>query len=332
MQLGLPERESEWAAEGKKLHLAIATGDRSGLDADQVALVDRCLEFALGLANEPNDVMLFEQPINVLSENGLLITSGTVDCVIVKANSQLIVIDWKFGYNKVSEVLRNIQLAAYCVGAMQCFKSDRCIGYVYQPRIKNVSLYEFTNPRSIIANINGIIERTTREKMVLNPSEEACRYCRARLNCPAFRVKFQKLSACRENFDFSNLSHLTALYESSRAVKSFINEIESEVRKVVETTGSCGRYVFQISEGSREIKDLNSLYAAVKDYLTQGEFNDICKVTIGKLESSLSERIAAEAKAKGETITKTEAMSRCRKIIAPLITHGAQTKKIVEQE
>ena len=108
-------------------------------------------------------------------------------------------------------------------------------------------------------------------------------------------------------------------------------EVEAAVKKVIEAKGRCGNYVFQTAEGAREVKDLNALYAVVKDYLTPQEFNAVCKITLGKFEAALSETLIAEAAAKGEKLTKTEAKSRCYSMISSLITRGNPTKKIVEE-
>ena len=100
---------------------------------------------------------------------------------------------------------------------------------------------------------------------------------------------------------------------------------------MIEQRGSCGKYVFQISDGAREIKDLNSLYAIVKDYLTPQEFNSVCKLTLGKFESLLSDKLISEAEVNGEKLTKTDAKKMVYGMISSLITKGNPVKKIVEK-
>ena len=331
MQQGLPEEESEWAAEGTRLHHAVAMQNVDGLNDEQATAVQKCLDLLKELST-PEDQITFEQQVTVKDADGTLLTEGFVDAIIWNPNTKkLIVVDWKFGYNPVKDVSGNIQVASYAAGAMQKFKVSQCEAYVFQPRIFRKSRYLFTNEEAIVANIRSIIHKAKSRDLVLKAGEDACRYCRARLNCPAFRLNFQRLSACKPDYDLSDIPTLVSLYEASKEAKSFIAEVESAVKKVIEDKGRCGNYVFQTAEGAREVKDLNALYATVKDYLTPQEFNSVCKITLGKFETALAEKLIAEAAARGEKLTKTEAKSRCYAMISPLITRGNPTKKIVEE-
>jgi hypothetical protein len=78
------------------------------------------------------------------------------------------------------------------------------------------------------------------------------------------------------------------------------------------------------------VKDLNALYAVVKDYLTPAEFNSVCKLTLGKFEDLFAGKLIAEADIQGQKLTKAQAKSAVFEKIRDLITHGTPTKKIVE--
>lgn len=333
MQLGIERPESEYAKEGTRLHEAVATRNVDGLDDEQTIAVQKCLDFLDSFIHEGDEVYS-EQKVEVKDTDGLVLTFGTADIIIRHAEGDydkpITIIDWKFGWNPVKNVNENIQLATYAVGAMMKYGANSCDCWVFQPRINHKSHHCFMNAAAIVANIQSIIKRATSERMVLNATEESCRYCAARLNCPAFRLAFQRLTACKSDYDLSDIPTLVSLYDASKGVKSLIGEIENEVKKVIEEKGQCGRYVFQVTDGAREVKDLNALYATVKDYLTQREFNDVCKVTLGKLENAVAEKLIAEANSKGEKLGKGQAKSVCYNMIASLISRGAPTKKIVE--
>lgn len=330
MQKGIPESESEIAKEGQLLHNAVATGDLKGLDDEQTKAVQKCQAFIDEFWSE-GDELFFEKKVAVYDpETNEIITFGTVDAVIVKQRKTIIAPDWKFGYNPVKNVSENIQLAAYAAGLMQLFVgASGCDSWVIQPRISNRSYHRFTNLSAIIANIKSIIKRAKSDRLVLNATEDSCRYCIARLNCPAFRLKFQRLAACKRDYDLSNIDTLVKLYDASRGVSAIIREIENEVKKVIEDKGSCGPYRFEISEGSRQIKDLNSLYAMLKEFVTPNEFNNVCSVTLGKLEKLMSEKLVADAKAHGETLSKVAASERFYGMVGGLISRGSPSKKIV---
>lgn len=329
MQKGIPETETEYAREGKLLHNAVATGNLHGLNDEQKRMVEECNNF-LEKFLVPGAEVYTEKTVCIRDpESCEIITFGTED-IIIKKDDCLTMIDWKFGYTPVSNVRENIQMASYAAGGMQLFRVPHSDNWVFQPRIHHKSHHVFTNERAIISNIRNIIRRAQSDTMTLKATEESCRYCRARLNCPAFRVKFQRLTASRGDYDLTDTNTLVRLYDASRGLNAFIKEIEAAVKKAIERDGQCGKYRFDITEGSRQIKDLNALYAKLKDYVTQKEFNDICTVTLGKLESLMSRKLIAEAKARGETMSNTAAVKLFYDMVSELVTRGSGSKRIVE--
>jgi hypothetical protein len=330
MQQGLPDVETEWSKEGTLLHNAVATGNTAGLNDEQKEVVERCLNFWDALVQEGDEVYV-EQKFSVLDTDKEELTYGFIDlCVFNRETGELLVVDWKFGYIPVKDVDQNIQLATYAVAAMQRFGVSKCKCFVFQPRINKHTTYTFANPDAILHNIRIIISRAKDSKIVLNAQQDACRYCKARLTCPAFRVEFQKLTASRGDYDLTDTNTLEKLYDTTKDVKTFISEIERLVKQTIEEKGSCGKYVFQTSEGAREIKDLNALYAVVKDYLTTAEFNSVCKLTMGKFEDLLAGKLIKEVEIQGGKLTKAQAKTVVYEKIRDLITRGNPTKKIVE--
>jgi hypothetical protein len=329
MQKGLPDTTSPAAEEGTLLHAAVANNSTEGLNSEQTTAVESCLNYLDSITCDGDDVFpeigikLFH-----LDTNDLL-TEGTADVIKVSRRGELDVIDWKFGYTPVNNVSNNIQLATYAAGAMLKFGFNKCNAHVFQPRIKRFSTYTFTDFNAIVRNVQNIIKNAQSYKIVLNATDDSCRYCKARLNCPAFRMKYQKLAASSTKYDLNNPNILEELYEVSRDVKTFINEIENKMKQTIEEQGSCGKYVFDIKDGAREIKNLNRLYSVVKDYLTPQEFNDTCKVTLGKLESALAEKFIAAEAILGNKLTKTDAKKKCYDMLSELVSRGNPTKTIV---
>lgn len=332
MQQGLPEHESEYAKEGQLLHEAVALGKLDGLNSEQKGLVEKSLSF-LDEIDATHDVISLHHEEHVqIKETDSLLTEGTADVITENRDDTICVIDWKFGWNPVNDVSSNIQLAAYAVGAMQKFGKSSCTCYVYQPRLKKKSSYVFSNPQAIIQNIQTLIFMASCDSvMLLRPSEDACRYCRARLNCPAFRVKFQKLAAAKADYDLDNPNTLSELYGASRSVKSVISEIESKLKSVIEKNGSCGNWIIETTEGSRKINDLNALFDKLKDLVTPREFNSVCSVTMGKMETLVSDKLVTAARARGEKLSREAARRQLADMIDGLVTRGTPSKKIVEK-
>ena len=329
MQKGLPDTTSAAAEEGTLLHAALAKFSADGLNSEQTEVFESCVNYLDSLTTGTgNDEIITELPLTI-KDGSEVLTTGTADVVIYNSDMhEVSIIDWKFGYTPVMNVMNNIQLATYAVGAMQKYGVSTCKAHVFQPRIRIVSGYTFTDQKAIIANINNIINKAQSEKLVFNATDESCRYCKARLNCPAFRMKYQKLAASSATYDLTNINTLVELYEASRSIKTFVSDIENRVKQVIEEQGECGKYVFDIKEGNREIKDLNTLYSVVKDYLTPQEFNNACKVSIGKLEKLLAEKFIAAEAITGVKLTMTEAKKRCYDMLSTLVTRGNPTKTI----
>lgn len=333
MQQGLPEQESEYAKEGQLLHDAVASGNFENLTGDQKSLCEECQNVVRALvAVHGKREINYEEYVQIKDYiTGEPLTEGTADVIIEHPDDTISVIDWKFGWNPVNDVANNIQLAAYAVGAMQKFNKTSCRCYVFQPRIKNKSSHTFTGSGAIVANIELLIKRASDESnMRLNPSESACRYCLARLNCPAFRVKFQKLAAARNDYDLTNPNILSNLYEASKGLKTFISDIEGRVKKYIAENGKCGKWVIETSEGSRKIDNLNALYDLIKDFVTPREFNEICSVSVPQMENLVAEKLIAEAKARGEKLTKDAAKKQVFAMVNPLIYRASPSQKIVE--
>jgi RecB family exonuclease len=327
MQLGLPEPSASSAAEeGTLLHERVAQRSTDGLDDIQADLVESCWNFLDATAQGDGDEVLQEQKLGVDNAQGDQVTFGTVDAIIRHSNGTLSVIDWKFGYRPVNDVANNAQLAAYCAAAMQHFGANECNGYIYQPRLKNTSHFKYTNRQAIVQFIEGVIGQATGEKMILNPGEDQCRYCRARLGCPAFRVKYQQFAAlAAEKYEDERI--LAELYDESKQIKTYIAQVEDAVKEMIEKTGRCDRYVFATSEGYRQIPDLNALYDRIRDLITPREFNEICSVSVTKLDSLLSSKIQAASE---EKMSKAAAKKEASEMVADLITRGTPTRRIVE--
>jgi CRISPR/Cas system-associated exonuclease Cas4 (RecB family) len=325
MQVGIPEQPaSEYAEEGRMLHECVATGSTEGISETQEELVQSCWDFLNGIRQEDDEV-IHEQKIEISSENGEVLTFGTADVIIKHKSGEVSVIDWKFGYTPVKHPAENAQLATYSAAAMEFSGASECTGYIYQPRLRYTAKFRFTNRPAIVKNIEHIIRQATGEKLILCANDESCRYCKARLGCPAFREKYQRIMAI-ENSDLESEETLVRLYEDTKVLKPFIAQIEDAVKQMIESVGKCGNYIFKESYGSRKIPDINSLYDRLKDLLTPREFNEICSVSIGKLEALATSKIVAAS----ENMPKAEAKRLFADMVADLIVRGTPSKTIVE--
>lgn len=328
MQLGMEDVDNEYSTEGNLLHEALATGNLDNLDSDQVDLVQLCNRFLDDMVND-GDIVIREERVEVRDTDDTIITYGTCDIIILHLDKSISIIDWKFGYNPVDRVNKNIQIATYAVGAMQKYNATACNCWVFQPRIYHTSNYTFRNADAIISNIKLIIKKAKAPAYVLNPSEVACRYCLAQSKCVAFCEKFNSIvSLDSGGFDLTCESTVERLYEAGKVAKAMIKRIDDALRSIISDTGKCGKYTITTTKGTRQVLDLNSLYAVAKDYLTINEFTGACKVSISKLEPMIVEKLVQEAEWRGEKLTKTSAKKMVNDMFGGLITLGAGSERI----
>ena len=336
MQKGLPEQPSAAADEGTMLHVAVATGKIDNLTPEQMELVEMCMSLRMELLHKGYHHYGSEVHLVVKDADGKVLTEGWADDVFVSyvpgsctVVEKAIAVDYKFGWTRVVEAKENTQTCTYALALHQLFECPIVEAILFQPRIHFRSSYEFIEWPAILVNIKDIIEAARSSKyMWLKPSEAACRYCRARLACPAFRINFQNMQAAASSYDLTNPTILERLYDASKGVKKFLGEIEDAVKTMIEATGRCGKYGFKITDGKREVISLTDMFQRCSDYISQGEFLDLCSIPLGKLESLVADRIKTEADTRGEKITKTEAKRRFFDATRDLVKNGKPTKTI----
>lgn len=328
MQMGLPDTASPEAQEGTMLHECMATGKTDGLDAEQATQVEACNAMLAQVAGEGAKIYK-EMPVEVKDDDGSILTAGTLDVAIVKADNTLAVIDWKFGRRAVTEVNKNMQLATYAVGAMQTLGFEACECHVFQPRIHNHSVYTFAKPEAIKANIRNIIARCKADNLLLCPCDE-CAYCKAKGNCPAFMARYKALAVPQPQLP-EDAEGLARLYEQSLQVEKFCRDIKAAVLQYISDNGSCGPYTIKEKPGNREINNIPEAYGVLQGMVTQQEFLGLCKVSIGGLTDMLVAKMQASAQVAGQKLTKVAAKAQIEEVLAPYVTRGPATRQIVAE-
>lgn len=115
---------------------------------------------------------------------------GTADCILI-GGSTLHVIDFKYGKGVPVSAEENLQMILYALGAYAAcsilYPIDRVKLSIVQPRLSNISEWECDIPE-LLAYGDFIADRAAiafKGEGEFAPSEEACRFCRARAQCRA---------------------------------------------------------------------------------------------------------------------------------------------------
>lgn len=248
METGLPDNGNEYSDDGTARHWVCATcaasGDAvSGYVGSPIALgPGKSITYLAEWVDEDQD---YVDTVRKLADGGDLFVErvvnfeaftqvpgdsfGTADAIILKAlalgQHELIVIDRKTGYHEV-EVERNKQLMLYALGAYAEFgmvydiARVRLIIHQRAAREWDTSIDELLKfgelARSKACTVqnaiamHGKVAQAEWNATFLNPdpSEDACRYCKAMATCPAMRAKVETVTGADFNVVDANLSPL----------------------------------------------------------------------------------------------------------------------------
>ena len=329
MQLGFPPETSPEAEEGTMLHERVRRNDTDGLDVEQAGAVEECRQFLEDTIRDSGlATATFENPLEIHDEDGSLLTKGTADVLLTGKGDTCAVIDWKFGRVPVEDAATNLQLAAYALGAMQLIKAQSCTVHVFQPRIKKHTQYTFSKPEAILQNIQKVISRAKSDALILRAGE-ACRYCKAKAVCPAFRRQTDALAILRDNADaLATPERLAEYYAKTQIVKKFCTQIEDAMKAYLDEHGECAGYFYKEIAGKREVSDIAGLCVAVDGLITHSEFLDCCTASTSKVEALFVEKLTAAATANGGNITKKDAKAKFEEVAAAFIQRGTPSRRI----
>jgi hypothetical protein len=110
----------------------------------------------------------------------------------------LVIVDKKFGFKEVSHAAANLQLRSYaCMGA-ELYPAETVLVAITQPRLPfeqrlTMAAYNRDEIAAARRELAAIVKATQAPDAPLRASEEACRYCKAKLVCEAYRSKFSAL-------------------------------------------------------------------------------------------------------------------------------------------
>jgi hypothetical protein len=228
MEADFPDNGNVFSNEGTARHEVCALGLTTGARAaDHVgAVMPNGVVYRAEWVDEDQDYintvrtladggeLFVERVVNFEAYTGVSGDSfGTADAIILRPISgmfELIVIDRKTGYHEV-EVERNKQLMLYALGALAEFglaydiarvrlvvhqrtarewdcSIDELFEFAYLARQKAVSVQK-------AVQAHGNVPAGEWQRIYLNqdPSEDACRYCKAMAVCPSMQAKVQSV-------------------------------------------------------------------------------------------------------------------------------------------
>lgn len=353
LEAGKPDLETDYAPAGRLFHRYWGNPklDRSFLTADQrdlLELSDRLLRDVLNrLAFETDHFIYVEQTI--VTEK----LTGTPDQVFIwPFRKAALVADLKSGWLAVERAELNLQLRGYAVLVADGYvdeppatQIDDVYVAILQPRLwspsDRITLAHYNRDDIAQARkqIYKIIDDSLKPDAQLHAGEDQCRYCRAKLVCPAFRealalpqIAYENVAqlskAKREAVIADRLKQLSdeQLEQLRNACKlaGYVEEpANDEARSRIEA-GGFTNYTLGKPWEARAITNVRKAIAllALAGVATREEILDICTIPFKQLEESYRERTGA---------TTMEARDKVNRVLASVLEREPRKPKILKK-
>ncbi len=187
--VGYPDTSSPAAAHGTMLHniaeevLRIGFTDASSLESDDWQMVQDYVAYVKDIKHGPGAHLYVEHDVSL--RQYVTDMRGSIDALVVSDNA-IHCIDLKTGAHPVSAE-NNSQLLAYALGATDEFDgwAKEIYVHIWQPgnisttRVTEDELTQFSE--KLMASSTVALEAGAPR----NPSDDACRFCKAAPECPA---------------------------------------------------------------------------------------------------------------------------------------------------
>lgn len=219
------------------------------VNEDMVRYVQDYIDLVRDIQQTTNGDLLVEQKLSLEHLTGEKDATGTADAVIL-TDEQIIIIDLKYGQGNKIFAENNTQLMIYGLAAVEAYslvgdyESVRLI--ISQPRLNHVDewvvsideLNEFAKRVSNTAKLINTLDEDSDLTDLLNPSQDACRYCKASAECKA-QAEYVHKSVAAEFSDLdSPLTVSDATYDNDTLALMFerIGLIEDWIKAVKQAT------------------------------------------------------------------------------------------------
>lgn len=299
----IEEKQSSYALRGSSLHSVaedILLGEEIAKDydgykptkLDMEEIVQPYIDY-IGEFNKFGDnyIEMIEEKVHVHEE-----CSGTADYTYFnKTTGELHVVDLKTGAGVYVYVKGNTQLQIYALGALKALNKlghevKKVFIHVAQPAVDNmrsdeVSLFAL---HQLQKQIDDTIHNVNQGVGVYAPSEEACRWCDHKVDCP----KLNELANEAAKTQFENLE-LNERMKIIPALKQFIKAVEEETLAQLNLGNEVPDFKLIRSKGKRIWKDEEEAMKILRTLgCTKGELekSSIKMLTVAQTEKVLKKK------------------------------------------
>ncbi len=196
---------------------------------------------------------------------------GTGDCVII-AEPTLEIIDFKYGKGHKVNAVNNVQMMLYALGALAAYGDLYEISNIrmtiFQPRISGAT---DTDEKSV-DELLAWAENTVKPRALLAskgegefaPSEEACRFCRAKAKCRARTEKNLALFDEAPNPLLISPSEAGEILKKAKDIETWLKDLNGLVSGALTAGEEVPGWKMVEGRSNRKLADEDKVVAAMK--------------------------------------------------------------------
>jgi hypothetical protein len=258
-----------------------------------------------------------------------------------------LVVDLKTGWAIVESADLNLQLRGYALNVADSFDVDEVFVAILQPRLwspaERITLarYEKADIEKARGQIYAIIDASERKGAPLRAGEEQCRYCKAKLNCKAFRQavalpvasfksELDLTKAAREAFVAERIKQcsdeqLEQVLEACALAKQVSEPAHIEARTRIRD-GRFNRFILGKEFEVRTVTNVRRAIAmlALSGVATREDILDVCEFSIRTIEEKFRD--------KHRGMTWQQARDKINKVLASVIAREPREPKIIKRK
>jgi hypothetical protein len=306
--LGIPERQSEAASRGNRIH-ALAAGekveDASQEERDSAAsceeLAKNVIESTLGVPINDCDEVWRERRLWAKD----LRFSGKPDLVVVSGD-EAVIVDYKTGAGDVTEASGNIQLRALAVLVQQNTMHDlECITVVIiQPLAsQRISVCRYDKSDMAMAGNEAriIVEAAGMAGAARFAGAKQCKYCPARSRCPEALASMSELLSIPSPTRATQLSasDLELALDRCDQVESVIEALREEAKQRIAFGEPLRGWVLRPGVQREMVKDTTEVFSR---YMLAGGTEQAFLSATSVSKSGLKEALRAVTALKGKQL------------------------------
>jgi hypothetical protein len=299
-----PTGETSADAElGNRIHAALA-GEKVELSDDEQELVNACFRkecelvrsvFGFNQSVIPN---VRERRLWFINDDFERTWSGKPDVVYINKSAAL-VIDYKTGRGDVESAEGNMQLRCLAVLAFACYAVNEITVAIIQPLAGQPSACHYTaaDLAKATEEIENLMARVKLPGQPRNPSEAACKYCRAKAICQEARGTLETLHNPERSVASLTGDELAEYLTRLPLIENVIDALRTEAKRRIGNGDSVPGWKLESGDERDTITKPETVFARFCQIGgTSEQFMSTVKVAKGKLKSAVKSATGAKGK------------------------------------